>query len=385
MFKRKLELLAASLALAATLGSPMAHAQLVVHSPPSAAAAAAIQAHWTPDRMKAAQPKDAQATRPGPATSSSAPLPTGIAGAAGGMLPTVGDLAPGDDAAPLRHASVPKTASAVGAATGSYPGPNVTYAYGPRFRVYPISTVGRLFFDEGSSPFECTATVTTGSASVLNVIWTAGHCVAAGNGSTFYSNFLFCPSYDISQGGPNPAVGCWAGTSWTTTTVWFNNGASGNGWSRDFAYIKLAHSGTVHNTDVANVTGSVGFAWNQAADQAWQHYGYPGQSPWVDGEIVVTTAEYRYSVTSDANGPAVNSWGSGQTPGFSGSAVLLNFCYYSESGGPACGAPYINTNVSFYYTSGANGNEYGIEIQGPYYDTGACQIWQQATGFTGTC
>jgi hypothetical protein len=384
MFKETLQVAFASLAAAALLGTTAAHAQFTVSSNPQPAAAA-THAYWTPERMKAAQSKDAFSAAARPAIPSSAPLPVGNPGAAGGMLPSVGDLAPANGAKPLSPARVPERPQAVGAATGPYPGPNVTYAYGPKFRLYPISTVGRLFFNENGSPFECTATVTTGSASVLNVVWTAGHCVAAGNGSTWFTNFLFCPSYDISQGGENPAVGCWAGTSATTTNVWFNNGAAGNGWSRDFAYVTLAHSGDKHSTDVANVTGSLGFAWNFAADQAWQHYGYPGQAPWVDGEMVVTTAEYRYSVTSDANGPAVNSWGSGQTPGFSGSAVLLNFCYYSESGGPACGAPWINTNVSFYYTSGANGNEYGIEIQGPYYDTTTCSVWKQATAWPGTC
>lgn len=384
MFKTKLQLVLASLGATAMLGSTLSHAQLVPRSE-AQASAAAIYAHWTPERLKAAQPRDAHSTTPRQAIPSSAPLPVGNPGAAGGMLPTVGDLAPAEGAPPLKSPQVPVKAPAVTPSTGPYPGPNVTYAYGPKFRTYPISTVGRLFFDEGSSPFECTATVTTGSATVLNVVWTAGHCVAAGDGATFFSNFLFCPSYDISQGGPNPAVGCWAWASAGTTSVWFNNGASGNGWSRDFAYVTLAHSGTVHNTDVANVTGSLGFAWNFGADQAWQHYGYPGQAPWVDGEMVVTTAEYRYSVTSDANGPAVNSWGSGQTPGFSGSAVLLNFCYYSEFGGPACGAPWINSNISFYYTSGPNGNEFGKEIQGPYYDTTTCSFWKSVTGWPGTC
>jgi hypothetical protein len=386
MLKTKLELMIASLGLATILGSTMAHAQLVVHSPTPQQAAAAIHAFWTAERMKAAIPMDAHATRPAPAAPSSAPLAPGTPGAAGGMLPTVGDLAPSPGAAPPKPASVPQPASTTAPlASGSYPGPNTTYAYGPKFRTYPISTVGRLHFQTGPTSYAyCTATVTTGNSTTLNVIWTAGHCVAKGDGSTWYSNWMFCPSYDSNQGGENPNVGCWAGTGATTTTVWFNNGNAGNGYSRDFAYVTLASSGDVWNTDVANVTGSMGFGWNQAADQAWQHYGYPGGAPWACCEIVTTTTEYRYSVTTDANGPAVNSWGSYQTAGSSGSALLLNFCYSGE-GSQSCAAPWINSNVSFCYTSGSNGNECGTEIQGPYYDTFACQIWQGATGYSGTC
>jgi hypothetical protein len=375
MLKTNLQFMLASLGLGAILGSTTAYAQNVVHTGPHPGAAA-IHAYWTPERMRSAQPAVVQAPSSRPAIPSSAPLPPGSPGAAGGSLPTVGDLAPKNGAAPLSPPSVPQPPSTPPPmASGSYPGPHTTYAYGPKFRVYPLSTVGVLFFTPaGGGNAYCTATVTTGTASIQNIIWTAGHCVSNGAGA-FHSNWLFCPSYDSNQGGENPNVGCWSWSFATTTSAWFNSGS----FSKDYALIALAHSGDKHATDVGNVTGSVGFAWNFAVDQAWHHYGYP-QDAWVFGEMVATTTEYRYSVTTDANGPAVNSWGSAQTHGASGSAVLLNFCYYSESGGPACGAPDINSNVSFLYDA-----EFGHELQGPYFDTAACQFWQGSTGWPGTC
>jgi hypothetical protein len=386
MNKAKLQLMLVSLGAAVILGSPAARSQSgVVHSGPQPSAGP-LANYWTADRMKAAKPKDpGPLVGPAPATPSAAPVPSGNPGTAGGMLPTVAGRGetelPRPSVTPERQSllSSPKPASTVAPASGSFPGPNATYYYGPKFRTYPISTVGVLFFTEPSGDFSCTASVTTGSASILNVIWTAGHCVANGGHSQFYTNWMFCPSYD---GEINPAVGCWAGQGANTTTAWFADGA----FSRDFAVVFLASSGTLINNQVANVTGSLGFSWNQADDQAWQHYGYPGQSPWTFGNIVTTTTEYRYSSTpltvlgaTDTYGPAVNSWGSGQTPGSSGSALMLNFCYYD------CSPPYINSNVSFYYSSGPNGNEDGLELQGPYFDTFACTFWQGATGYTGTC
>ena len=31
------------------------------------------------------------------------------------------------------------------------------------------------------------------------------------------------------------------------------------------------------------------------------------------------------------------------------------------------------------------GNEYGVEIQSPYYNTNACNFWKGGSGWTGTC
>jgi hypothetical protein len=54
--------------------------------------------------------------------------------------------------------------------------------------------------------------------------------------------------------------------------------------------------------------------------------------------------------------------------------------FHSDAGG------YINSNVSFYFSSGPNGNEHGIELQGPYYDTTVCSaLWKPFTHWPGTC
>jgi hypothetical protein len=160
--------------------------------------------------------------------------------------------------------------------------------------------------------------VTTGSASIKNIIWTAGHCVANGGHSLPYELALLSVVRLRARGRESgrrllELVGREAAT---TSNDWFVSGT----FSRDYAIIALQHSGTVKNADVATVTGGLGFAWNWGRDQAWFFLGYPQASP--GGKIIATASEHRYDDSSQGN-PPTNSWGSNQTPGASGSPGIL--------------------------------------------------------------
>ena len=325
----------------------------------SNSSASAVLSYRTTQRMAGAKPKGMIRASGAARRPTAAPLATGTPGAAGGSLPGGAPIRPFQS--PLKPAAAPVPLD------GSFPGPHTTYEYAGRYLRYPISTIGKLFFTQpGVGDFVCSASVTTGSASIQNIVWTAGHCVANGGAATFYTNFLFCPSYDSAQGGVNPAVGCWSWLFVTTSAEWFYNGA----FSRDYAIIRLAHTGTVINADVAAVTGSLGFAWNQGRDQAWLHLGYPAAPPFTGGKIILTATEHRYDDAAQGS-PPTNSWGSSQTPGSSGSALILGF---TLAGG------FINSDVSYVYTSQA-----GQEIQGPYFDTQVCNFWKTNTGSSVTC
>lgn len=325
----------------------------------SHSSASAAQSYWTPQRMEAAKPMGIRgsdaAKRP-----ALVPQAAGAPGAAGGSMPG------GPVNKSLQLPSKPIAAPVP--LDGSFPGPNTTFEYAGRYRRYPISTIGKLFFTiPGSGDFVCSASVTTGSASIQNIIWTAGHCVANGGAATFYTNWLFCPSYDSAQGGVNPAVGCWSWAFATTSAEWFFNGAL----TRDYAIIGLAHSGTLINADVAAVTGGLGFADNFARDQAWLGLGYPAESPFNGGKIIETATEHRYDDTPDALGPPTNSWGTAQNRGSSGSPMIL---FFTLNGG------FINSDVSYF-----NDSQDGVESQGPYFDTQVCNFWKGNTGFSGSC
>jgi hypothetical protein len=375
-------LISLALGSAGVLASGIAMAQV---PPPKLApqtpTAAAVAAYWTPERMASATVKDTKRSEPpNNVRQTAAPGATGAPGAVPGTLPTIRgvvDFMPpsqkdsrAPNAAPNAPAPSAEPPSQIVPADGSYPGPHATYEYYPKYRLYPTSTVGKLFFTEPAGNYVCTATVTYGGGA-RNMIWTAGHCVGPGGGASYYTNFYFCPSYDSSQGGPNPAVGCWSWAQAQQTGSWYYHGA----YSGDYAWIKLQSSGSVINANVVDAVGGLGFAWNWARDQQWNHYGYPAQTPWTGGKLVATNTEHRYDDSADAYGPGTNAWGSGQTPGSSGSSLIRKFSY--------AGGGYINSNVSYYWTSPTN--EYAIMLHGPYYDTNVCNFWKGGSGWTGTC
>jgi hypothetical protein len=335
--------------------------------------ASAGPAYWTPERMAAAKPRElAVATTLDlrvPAVA--VPKAPGAPGVAGGTEPP--DQLPASMQDELDN----------GAPTpldGSYPGPNNTVTRNlainnnintvplGQYLSYPWQTVGRLFFTEpGVGDFECSAAATYGGAA-LNIVWTAGHCIANGGHATFYTNWLFCPAY---KNGVNANIGCWNWSVASTSAAWFNNGA----FSRDYAIVGMQPNGTVKSGDVVSNVGGLGFAWNWGRDQLWVHTGYPAQGPCPDGLNCVSVDEHRYDVNMDSFGPAVNSWGDQQTPGASGSPGILAF----QNGN------WINTDTSFYFSSGPNGNEFGHELQGPYFDTNTCNFWKNWTGWGGSC
>jgi hypothetical protein len=380
-------LVAVSAAIGLTVpanGAPLAKASTAaVQVPPMdrgvAVAAAgttdAVRAYWTKAKMASARSADLVAGGQGKAVIAGNTA-SGKPGVAGGYVPaSVANPTPAQASAP----SVKSTG--VLPADGGFPGPNTTFDWYPKYRTYPVSTIGKLFFTEPSGEFVCTAAATYGGGS-LDTVWTAGHCVGPGGGQAYYTNWLFCPSY-LEPGNENPAVGCWSWASAQQTSGWYFNGY----YSADYAVLFMQSTGDIIANHVVSAVGGLGFAWNWGRDQHWFDFGYPAGSPYDGNAIVVTAAEHRYDVTNPGGdpGPQDNSIGSAQTPGFSGGPWILSFG--GTGSDPQTPHNWINSDNSYYFTSGGpgGGNEYGQEIQGPYFDTNACNFWKGETGYTGTC
>jgi hypothetical protein len=297
---------------------------------------------------------------------------TGTPGVAGGFDPATGTS--GSSAHPASSVGL----GDVSPADGGYPGPNDTYNYPGSLGTFPVKAVGKLFFTIGTGNFVCSATATYGGGN-KDTVWTAGHCVGAQGGQQYYNNWLFCPGYKNGEG----SKGCWSWALAQQTGGWYFNGY----WSADYAYLHMAPTNDIGKGHVVSVVGGLGFAWNWGRDQHWADFGYPSGSPYSGGLLVVTEAEHRYDVTNPGDpGPQDNSIGSKQTPGFSGGPWILSFGP-SNSSDPIGHGNWINSVNSYYFTSGGpgGGNEYGTEIQGPYFDTNACNFWKGGTGWTGTC
>jgi len=316
---------------------------------PSRQTAAEVQGYWTPARMAAAKPLDKIMSRGAARAQAPVKVPArGAAGSAPSYMPS--SLRP---VGPIRNPSQPIGQAAEAPNTQCYECfvPYTRWYYFPRYRTYPVSTVGKLFFTIGSSGFVCSA-----STNYVDTVMTAGHCVYT-PGTGFNGNELFCPSYNA---GVNPAVGCWAANYLVTSTVWANTGS----FEWDTGGINTQPTGTVINNHIGNVTGWLGLAWNQAEDQNWFDFGYPQAAPFDGRFIVVCNSEFGYEESDGNNqgGPNSLSIGCDMTGGSSGGPFILAF----GSGN------YLNGHNDWRYTALPQ------QMNTPYYTTIECLVDQAA-------
>jgi V8-like Glu-specific endopeptidase len=221
---------------------------------------------------------------------------------------------------------------------------------------YPISTVGKLFFNIPANsagiapgPYVC-----SGTAINRSTIVTAGHCVAAGDNATFFNTWLFCPSYNA--GGVNPAVGCWSWASATTSGPWFSSGNP----NYDYACIVTPTTGTVKANKMGNVTGWASRGWNWPTSMLEVSMGYPQAAPFDGKHIQVNAAPDWYSY---AFGVGTGSVGASKfmandlTGGSSGGPWILG--YANGSAGAEFGDVDGNsqTDPGFFAVNGVNSHK----------------------------
>lgn len=298
---------------------------------------AAVRGYWTPARMAAAKAYPEQYNYgSAPASSDAQPASAGYPGGVSGIAPGAVAAAAHPQSTSFPNAA-PAAASpqSVDPQHASYPPPRDTFEYGPRYRTYPASTVGKVFFnqdDDGNgvpSSFVCSGSAVyvgdRGGTGVNRYVLTAGHCVNNGlngqgyNGGWSYS-FQICPSYDSSQGGVNPGVGCWGAYTLATSTAWFST----RDFDRDWGGAAMSLGG-IGGTQIGNTVGMLGRAWNWNDEHFWA-FGYPQAAPYTGGKLVANTAEHAYSV-NQGTGADSKYTGNEMTGGSSGGPWIKNFGY----------------------------------------------------------
>jgi V8-like Glu-specific endopeptidase len=203
---------------------------------------------------------------------------------------------------------------------------------------YPYSAVGKLFFNQSGGSYVCSAAFVKGHG-----IWTAGHCVHAGNNSSagWSTNVVFVPQY---RDGLAPLGQCAVGQLWTTTD-WYTNG-NPNGLDHDYA------GGSV-TCNATSSAGYLGLAWNYAYNQTYNALGYPAAAPFTGGRMIGCTA-------------AFSQYGFG-TPTTYGIVCDMTG---GSSGGPwYISGYYINGNTSY------GDSRYPGKLFSPYYDAGVKSLW----------
>jgi V8-like Glu-specific endopeptidase len=232
----------------------------------------------------------------------------------------------------------------------SYPPPYTRYRNFDNYKRYPYRTVGKFFFTQMGTDYVCSA------ASIGNfAIWTAGHCVHAGNNlpSGWSTNIHFVPAY---KKGDAP-YGKWKGVEACTTDSWYAEGGA-----LDFRYdmggvILKKRKGQ----KISKAVGNLGFAANLSNDtQHWFDIGYP-EAPFNGGVQQICAASYAYSDTNYPGGPYPVAMGCDQAPGSSGGPWILDFR----------GGSYLNGHNSYRY------NGFPEEIFSPYFGDVAQDLHQR--------
>jgi hypothetical protein len=312
-------LIVAATIVAPSLASGAAPASGNISSP-STRSKADVQravAHWTPARMKAARPWK-------------------VAKVSNGAVA---------DASPVHRGKQVAVAAAAVAVARPY-----TNA--------PDKFNGKVFFSHGSTDYVCSGTLINSPSK--NVVWTAGHCVADGQGDhTFHTNWVFVPAYS-SNGSGNAPYGTWAAKKLSTRDAWLKNG----NFRQDFGAANLVEVG---GKNLGQNIGGQGITFNRPAQQAYSDFGYP-QAPPFDGN-----SQFR------CNSPLVARDDPFEGPGPLAMKINCNMTGGSSGGGWLVdiddhGLGLVASINSYGYTDDST-HEYG-----PYQGDEAMSLYDQVKG-----
>ncbi len=192
-------------------------------------------------------------------------------------------------------------------------------------RAYPYSTVGKLFFTIGGSPYVC-------SASVIQrrVVATAGHCVHSGTAAGFHANWKFVPSF---RDGTAPYL-TWNWRYVITTAAWAGGGG-GVPNAADYAMIEFDDQPISAGGPVVKLGNFVGWLGWQTLSLAVNHtskLGYPCNLDSCQKMQNVTSSNYRNTAPNNVE------YGSDATGGSSGGPWVQNFNQLAVGGGAGVNA-----------------------------------------------
>eukprot|EP01120_Amphizonella_sp_Union-15-10_P008872 TRINITY_DN327_c0_g1_i1.p1 TRINITY_DN327_c0_g1~~TRINITY_DN327_c0_g1_i1.p1 ORF type:complete len:299 (-),score=59.75 TRINITY_DN327_c0_g1_i1:75-971(-) len=214
----------------------------------------------------------------------------------------------------------------------------------------PYAQVGKVFFRDPSTR---TNYVCSGSAVGGNVVLTAGHCVAEGDGKVWFDNWIFEPQYYNG-----PAKGSFTERTKVTFPAWFNKGDIG----REVAFVTV---NSLEGRTLEQNVGKLGFIYNiRTSTDYWAAIGYP--VPTYGGKVMINTY-IKQTKTDNTVTPATRG-------------------IVSAMGGGCSGGPWvyaINIGAGNANTVNAAGglNSYGYngrpDLYSPNFDTAVYELFTQ--------
>lgn len=156
--------------------------------------------------------------------------------------------------------------------------------------------VGKVFFDSPEGSMVCSGTVVkdVNHPGRSNLVWTAGHCVHAGQNGGWYRNIAFVPSYNDLGTSEAELSGATAsqiapyGTWWadwaSTSNEWIQGGSEtgGAGAAHDYAVLHVKpENGSKSLEETVGAALDVDFSAPSAAEVASMGaWGYPAAPPY---------------------------------------------------------------------------------------------------------
>jgi V8-like Glu-specific endopeptidase len=232
-----------------------------------------VLGYWTRERMARARPADRLVA--------SAPVDAGGPVPAGGRPTRIAAAA----RRPARIAAQPVRFEERSRALGG----GFAWEGSPEAPV--AERTGKVFFTSEGVDYVCSGSAVTSDNK--DVVWTAGHCVHAGNPSGgFHTNWVFVPA---RHDGVNP-YGIWTARILATTGRWARDG--------DLAHDLGAAVTNVGGDDDAHLVEEVGglaIWFDQPRNQPVYAFGYPAEDPY-DGEHLVYCSGTAFDDPDDKHG-----------------------------------------------------------------------------------
>ncbi|MBM7783108.1 trypsin-like serine peptidase [Arthrobacter tumbae] len=269
----------------------------------------ALEAYWTPERMKNAKPGNTINSQ-------------GWAEQGRSVMPKAGSetlAAPQPKAAPVKRAGSPA----------------------------PVSHIGKVFFTLGGQNYVCSANSV--QSANQSTVATAGHCTYDINAG-WATKFVFVPAYN---NGSAP-FGMWSATSLHSTSEWISR----NDISYDGAFAVVA---PLNGRTLAGTVGASKIGFNLARGLTYTAYGYPAAAPF-NGETLKncygTASRDRIGGTQSQGIPCDMTGGSSGGPWFIGSGSggtqnsVNSFGYNTQKN--VMYGPYFGGSIQSAYSNASN-------------------------------
>lgn len=287
-------------------------------------------AHWTPDRLRAAVPRDV------------------VLEPARGFVPA---KPPG------------------GGKPGGGGGGTVTGASWTKTDTTVYHATGRVYFELGSNAYVCSGAVVQDSRTGYSLVLTAAHCAYDETNGAFATNWLFIPEFDSS-----PTYTCASTTygCWTASALVVHDGyASAGGFNSqatryDYA-IAVVGPGGKTGGQLDAIVGDFPIRFSAVADGTQTYaFGYPAAGKYKGNDLVYCAGP----VGSDPyNSNLTYALGCDMTGGSSGGPWLTSF-------DPATGTGTLTSVNSYTYRSVKN------VMHGPKFDTNTEAVYEAADAAT---